>query len=76
MADWTDVDLEDALRRAFVDRRADYIFLDDRRQAFRIESVRLGVERGWLTEEFVEIDEQYAQLRYRLTEEGKRHFHG
>ena len=67
-------ELEAALLRAFVDNRADFILLDDRRERFLIESATLGVEKGWLSEEFIEIDDQYSQLRYRLTDEGKRHF--
>ena len=67
-------ELEAALLRAFVDNRADFILLDDRRERFLIESATLGVEKGWLSDEFIEIDDQYSPLRYRLTDEGKRHF--
>lgn len=67
-------ELEASLKRAFVDNRADYIILDDRRERFLIEGAMLGVEKGWLNEEFVEIDDQYSQLRCRLTEEGRKHF--
>lgn len=71
---YPDNELEDALKRAFSKPDTDYIFLDDRRQRFLIESAVLGVEKGWLTEEFVEIEEQYSQCRYRLTDDGRRHF--
>lgn len=71
---YQDDELEAALKRAFVDGKADYIILDDRRQRFLIESACLGVEKGWLDEEFVEIEEQYSQLRYRLTDDGRKHF--
>ena len=71
---YKDDELEEALKRAFVVGKASYIILDDRRERFLIESAILGVEKGWLTEEFVEIEEQYSQLRYHLTDGGKRHF--
>jgi hypothetical protein len=51
---------------------ADYVFIDSRRMRFQFEAAEYCHERGWLTEpEFVEIDEQYAQQRYRLTPAGK-----
>jgi hypothetical protein len=54
---------------------ADYIFIDSRRQRFQFEAAEFCRERGWLTEpEFKEIDEQYAQQRYRLTEAGRQHW--
>lgn len=54
---------------------ADYIYIDSRRQRFQLEAAEFCVENGWLTNpEFVEIDEQYAQQRYRLTEIGKEHW--
>lgn len=67
-------ELEASLRRAFTNPRTDYIIIDDRRQRFLSESAALGVEKGWLTEEFVEIDSQYSQYRYRLTDVGRRYF--
>lgn len=71
---YKDDELEDALKRAFVDGKAPYVILDDRRQQFLIESAVMGVEKGWLTEELVDIEEQYSQLRYHLTDEGRKHF--
>ena len=67
-------ELEDAIRRAFCDRRCDYIAIYDRRNRFLFESATLGVANGWLHEEFIEFDEQSSELRYRLTEVGKTHF--
>lgn len=67
-------DLEASLKRAFVNGKADYIILDSRRGPFLWAGVKFGMERGWLAERFVEIDEQSSQLQYRLTDEGKRHF--
>lgn len=69
-------ELEESLRRAFSSGETDFIYIDSRRYRFLIESACLGVEKGWLTETVVEIDEQYTQVRYRLTDEGKKHFVG
>jgi hypothetical protein len=67
-------ELEDALRRAFTEGKADYIFIDNRYARFLIASASFGVQKGWLDEEFVEVDEQYSQIRCWLTEAGKKHF--
>lgn len=67
-------ELEAALKRAFVERKADFIIVDNRFEQFLIESAILGREKGWLTEKFVEVDEQYSQYQYRLTDEGRKHF--
>jgi hypothetical protein len=69
-----ETEFEASLRRAFVEHHADFIMIDSRRHVFLIESAAYGVERGWLTEKFIELDEQSSQLRYRLTAAGKRHF--
>lgn len=56
---------------------ADYIFIDSRRQQFQFEAAEFCRGKGWLTEpEFVEIDEQYAQQRYRLTVDGRKRWDG
>ena len=67
-------ELEAALRRAFVDNKADFVCIFSRRSRFLIESAQLGMEQGWLSEEFVELDEQSSELRYRLTQKGREHF--
>lgn len=69
-----EAEFEASLRRAFVGHRADYIILDDRRQCFLGESAAYGVEQGWLTEQFVELDSQSSELRFRLTDKGRVHF--
>ena len=65
---------EAALRRAFVDRRADSIVLYDRRERFLLESAAYGERMGWLEGRLVELDEQSTEERYRLTSEGRKHF--
>lgn len=65
---------EDALRRAFVERRADYIVINSRRQQFQIESANYGVEQGWIKGEWHDIDEQSTAWTGRLTDEGRGHF--
>ncbi len=67
-------ELEDALRRAFVNHRCDFIIIDDRRQRFLIESAALGERKGWLAFELCDTDEQSTQWRYRLTPAGRAHF--
>jgi hypothetical protein len=67
-------EFEASLRRAFVDHRADFIIIDDRRQRFRGESATFGEERGWLNGRLVQLDDQTSEIRYRLTESGRAHF--
>ena len=51
---------------------ADFIILDDRRKRFQYEMAEYCREQGWIGDpEFVEIDEQYSQYRYRITEAGR-----
>ena len=72
--DYSKDELEGALKRAFVDHRADFVIIDSRRQQFLIASAQLGKDNGWLFEEFVQYDEQSSALHYRLTDKGKEHF--
>ncbi len=72
--EYKEAELEAAIKRAFVDHRADFVIIDSHRDRFLIASAQLGVNKGWLSEKFVEIDEQSSQLQYRLTSEGKIHF--
>lgn len=65
---------EAALRRAFVDRSADFIVVSSRYERFQLETLYYGVERGWLSSHLDESDEQSAALVARLTPSGKKHF--
>jgi hypothetical protein len=74
MIDYTETELEAALRRAFVDKRAGCIVIDSRRQAFQIASATLGIDRGWLKGEWYDKDEQSTAYVCRLTAAGRKHF--
>lgn len=74
MSDYAESELEGALRRAFVDHRADFIVIDSRKQVFQIASADLGINRGWLKGEWHEEDEQSTALVCRLTPKGRKHF--
>jgi hypothetical protein len=69
-------ELELSLRRAFVDRRADYIIYDGHtaRNRFLSASISFGKERGWLTEPQERGDEQWKEYHYRLSKKGREHF--
>ncbi len=77
-------ELEDSLRRAFVDKKAKSIILDGHtaRSQFLRDSVNYGLEKG-LIKNGQNIDEdevlgkgmgQYFAFTYVLTEEGKKYF--
>ena len=68
------VEYEDALRRAFVERRADYIVITSRRQQFQIASSGYGIEQGWLQGYWDTRDEQASAWVCRLTAKGREHF--
>ena len=65
---------EAALRRAFVDRRADFIVITSRRERFQIESANYGIDQGWLRGDWDERDEQSVAWVLRLTDAGRKHF--
>lgn len=65
---------EAALRRAFVEHRADYIVITSRREQFQIESANYGIEQGWLRGQMDEHDPQSSAFVCRLTEAGRTHF--
>ena len=65
---------EDMLRRAFVDRRADYIVVTSRREQAQLEAVWYGEQRGWLDCEADAADEQCTAVVCRLTTAGREHF--
>ena len=71
---YTYAELEDSLRCAFVDRHADYIVIDSRRQEFLISSANYGVSREWLKGQIVEHDRQSSSWMLTLTDKGKEHF--
>ena len=77
-------EFEASLRRAFVDRGADYIQVDghDLRNEFLRKSLRYGIDEGWL-QRGKDLDEddilgsgegQSLAYTYRLTDKGKRVF--
>jgi hypothetical protein len=72
--DYTVAELEAALRRAFVDRRADYIVLTSRYQRFQIASANHGIDQGWLRGAWDDSDEQSTAFICRLTDAGRKHF--
>lgn len=62
-----------SLVRAFRDGKADFIFIDSRRQEFQIKSAEYGLSEGLLSFEEQGSDEaQYTVWIYRLTDEGKK----
>ena len=68
------LEYEAALRRAFVDGRADYIVITSRREQFQIEAANFGLDLGWLRGEWDTRDEQSTAWVLRLTSEGRKHF--
>lgn len=69
-----EAEYEAALKRAFVDRRADYIVITSRREQFQAESANYGIDQGWLSGEWDDRDEQSTAFVCRLTPEGRKHF--
>lgn len=50
----------------------DYVILDRSSPAWQWCQAKTAEKRGLVKERFVEIDEQETQLRYELTDEGRR----
>lgn len=75
--DWTNKDLEDSLRRAFVEGDADYIVADGHtfRNPFLVDVINYGVKKGILDDggELIEYS-QWAEYHYRLTPKGRKYF--
>lgn len=82
--EYNEGELEDSLRRAFVDKKAKSIIMDGHaaRSKFLRESVQYGLDKG-LIKNGPDIDEdevlgkgmgQYFAFTYVLTEEGKKYF--
>ncbi len=68
-------EFEARIKKAFSEDRDGYVYIDSRRQAFQFAMSKYGQEKGWLTGgDLVDIDDQYSQLRFYLTPEGKTHF--
>ena len=70
-------DLEALLRRAFVDKRFSNILLDGHdysRVPFLVESVRLGLDNGWLKYDGTIEEQQWTTEIYILTDDGKKYF--
>jgi len=75
--DWTNKDLEESIKRAFVGKRADSIIVDGHtfRNHFLVNAINYGVKKGILDNggELIESD-QWAEYHYRLTTKGKKYF--
>ena len=77
-------ELENSLRRAFVDKKAKIIIVDGQtlRSRFLRESISLGLEKGLISQgEPIDEDEilgkgagQYYALTYELTKRGREYF--
>ena len=74
--DYTEQELEDALRRAFVDKGFESILMDghEARSEFKRDSLEYGIGQGWLCQDEDINESQYTAMTYKLTDEGKKHF--
>lgn len=57
----------DALRRAFIEKKADYIEIDGWSPRWQIAAAEAAAQVGWLTSELIEVERQYSVKRYRPT---------
>ena len=75
---YSEAELDAALRRAFVDGRAEFIQVDghDMRSSFLRAGLQHGLNKGLLKrdERFDVNEDQYTSLAYSLTKEGRNHF--
>lgn len=75
---YSEAELEAALRRAFIDNRAEFIKLDGSkmRSPFLRESLDFGIKKGWVCRDPDEDceSEQYTALAYKLTKKGRKYF--
>lgn len=61
-----------ALVRAFRDHKCDYVIINSRRQEYQYKSATFGLECKLLyAQEIDDYEDQYTELRFRLTELGK-----
>ena len=67
-------EFEDRLKRAFVEGKADFIYVDSRRDRFLIECMHFGIGKSWIKAEMNYIEEQYSRWEGRLTNYGKQYF--
>ena len=74
--EFTTIDLEGALRRAFVDRRWSSICVDghDLRSEYLRQSISLGITEDLLKLDSTNESEQWTTMTYKLTEKGKQYF--
>ena len=74
--DYTDKDLEDSLRRAFVDKKFPSILMDghEARNEFLRDALNYGINRGLLCVGEQINKSQYTAVNYVLTDQGKKHF--
>jgi len=74
--DYTEQDLDDSLRRAFVENGFESILIDGHevRSDFKRDGVHYGVNQGWLCKGEEINESQYTAINYKLTSEGKKHF--
>ena len=74
--DFSHGDLEEALKRAFVDNGFYSIRIDGQecRSDFKREGINYGVSQGWLEVGKNIEEEQSGAVDYVLTEKGKKHF--
>ena len=75
LENYTNEDLENSLRKVFVDKDADYLIYDGNtaRSKFLSDGIHLGVNNGWLEGTEI-IEDQWATIEYRLTPKGKAYF--
>ncbi len=63
-----------ALCKVFVGHPDACIIITSRREVFSIYAANYGVDMGWLTGEWYDLDEQSTAYVYRLTPAGREHF--
>ena len=73
---YTAKDLEDSLRRAFVDNRMPTILWDghENRNPFLRDGITHGFDQGWLCVESEINESQYTAINYKLTDKGRKYF--
>ena len=69
-------ELEDVLKRAFVDKGFPSILVDGHtlRNEFLASAINYGIENDWLRKSGEASDSQWTSFSYELTEEGKKYF--
>jgi len=67
-------EFEARTRKAFVDKKATEVWVNSRREGFRLAMCDYCITKGWMACELVEFDTQSSGQRYWLTDAGKKHF--